>query len=172
MIGVQRRCLVAVLAVVVAWAGACSGSTDVEGVQGSAIEPIAPEALPGQIESLTVRVEDMSKQLSLAEDTYVQSAGVFSLRQGDLVQATLQISRFTEDFDYRDPVARSSLANRLGGSRAEVLRLGEDTVYLTQGQRQQLALWFRGAYLYVLSTRRDYTTPRSLLRSALEVDVA
>lgn len=153
-------------------AGACGGGTDVEGVQGSAIEPIPPEALPAQIQGLTVRVEDLSKQLALAEDTYVQSAGVFSLRKDDLVFATLQVTRFTDDFDYRDPVKRTSLANRLGGSRAEVLRLGDDTVFLTQGQRQRLALWFRGAYLYVLSTRRDYGTPRSLLRSALEVDVA
>ena len=164
--------LVALLVAIAAVAGACGGGTDVEGVQGSAIEPIPPEAVPSRIQDLTVRVEDMSKQLALAEDTYVRSAGVFSLRAGELVQATLQVTRFTEDFDYQDSEARTSLANRLGGSRAQVLRLGEDTVYLTQGQRQRLALWFRGAYLYILSTRRDYAKPRSLLRSTLEVEVA
>jgi hypothetical protein len=161
-----------VLVAVAALAGACGGGTEVSGVQGSAIEPIPPEALPDHVQELTVRVEDMGKQLALAEDTYVQSAGVFSLRAGELVQATLQVTRLTDDFDYHDAVKRTSLANRLGGSRAEILRLGDDVVYLTQGQRQQVALWFRGAYLYLLSTRRDYSKPRSLLRSALEIDVA
>lgn len=168
----MRRRLVGVLVVVAAVAGACGNGSEVRGVQGSAIEAIPPDALPGQIADLTVRVEDMSKQLALAKDTYVESAGVFSLRKGELVQATLQVTRFTEDFDYRDEVARTSLANRMGGSRADVLRLSGDTVYLTEGQRQRLALWFRGAYLYILSTRRDYATPRTLLRSALEVEVA
>ena len=167
----RARRLVAVVLVVAGVAAGC-GSSDVKGVAGDAIEPIPPDAVPTKIQDLSVRVEDMSKQLALAEDTYVRSAGVFSLRAGELVQATLQITRFTDDFDYQSATARTSLANRLGGSRAEVLRLGEDTVYLTQGQRQQLALWYRGPYLYVLSTRRDYTTPRALLRSALEVDVA
>jgi hypothetical protein len=165
------RRLVAVVLVVAGLAAGC-GSSDVKGVPGDAIESIPPEAVPTRIQDLTVRVEDMTKQLALAKETYVRSAGVFSLRAGELVQATLQITRFTEDFDYKSLTARTSLANRLGGSRAEVLRLGDDTVYLTQGQRQQLALWYRGPYLYVLSTRRDYTTPRALLRSALEVDVA
>jgi hypothetical protein len=171
MIAPARKLLV-VLLVVAGIASACGQGSDVVGVQGDAIEPIPPDALPAKIQDLTVRVEDMKKQLSLAKDTYVRSAGVFSLRAGELVQATLQITRFTDDFDFRSGEARTSLANRMGGSRAELLRLGDDTVYLTQGQRQQLALWYRGSYLYVLSTRRDYTTPRALLRDALKVDVA
>jgi hypothetical protein len=161
----------ALVLVAVAAAPAC-GTAEAKGVPGEAIEAIPPEALPPTIHGLTLRVEDMSKQLKLAKDTYVQSAGVFSLRQGELVEATLQVTRFTSDFDYRSATARSTLASRLGGSRAETIRLGDDTVYLTQGQRQRLALWYRGAYLYVLSTRGDYTEPRALLRSALEVDVA
>lgn len=163
---------IAVVVAVAALAGACGEGTEARGVQGSAIEKIPPDALPAQIQGLNVRVEDLSKQLALAKDTYVESAGVFSLRSGELVQATLQVTSLTDDFEYEDVEARTALANRLGGARAEVLRLGDDTVYLTQGQRQQIALWYRGRYLYVLSTRRDYPTPRALLRDALEVEVA
>ena len=170
---VPRSLGVVALLVATSVVGACGdGGTEARGVQGSAIEKIPPEALPAQIQGLNVRVEDLSKQLALAKDTYVQSAGVFSLRAGELVQATLQVTRFTDDFDYKSAEARAALANRLGGARAEELRLGDDTVYLTQGARQQIALWYRGSYLYVLSTRRDYPTPRALLRDALEVEVA
>jgi hypothetical protein len=33
-------------------------------------------------------------------------------------------------------------------------------------------VWFRGAFMFVLSTRDDYVQPRTLLRTALGIDPA
>ena len=40
---------------------------------------------------------------------------------------------------------------------------------ITTGTKQSIAMWFKGRYLFVLSTRADYDEPRTLLRKALEI---
>ena len=40
---------------------------------------------------------------------------------------------------------------------------------LTTGTKQQISIWFRDRYMFVLSVRDDYLQPRALLRAALEI---
>ena len=60
-----------------------------------------------------------------------------------------------------------ALHRRSSAPRTE--RLGTDTVYLTTGTKQSIAVWFKDRYLFVLATRADYDEPRTLLRKALEI---
>jgi hypothetical protein len=61
------------------------------------------------------------------------------------------------------------VVNQIGATAPRPVRLGHDTVYLTTGTRQSVAVWFKGRYLFVLATRADYEQPRTLLRRALEI---
>jgi hypothetical protein len=99
----------------------------------------------------------------------VDSVGLYSFREGDLLQATLQVSRFNSKADVRSAKFRQTLLSQIGGSLPKRVTMGEDTVYLTSGTKQIIAVWFRGRNLLVLAVREDYAQPRALLRAALEL---
>jgi hypothetical protein len=157
------------LLVVAALSAAC-GSNSPTGVSGNAIKPIAADKVPDHILGLEVHEENVKNTLAQAKDTFVQAASIYSLRRASLVQATLQVSVLTDKFNYKSGRQKASLADKIGGARAEPFRLGSETVYLTNGIRQRIAVWFRGRNLFVLSSREDFDKPRGLLRAALEID--
>jgi hypothetical protein len=129
------------------------------------IEPAVPKSLRG----LTVQTEDISTSLEGVKRPYFDGISFASLREGEKLQATLQIGRFAEGTRYRSGAFRSSLLATIGGGSAKQLRMGDDRVYLTSGDRQSIAVWFRDRYVFILSSREDYEFPRSLLREALAV---
>jgi hypothetical protein len=138
-------------------------------VSGGDIKPIAASSLPGEILGLKVHQEDVKNTIARADDTYVTAVSLFSLRSGNVVNATLQVSRLSKQFRIESRAERESLADKIGGSRSASYRLGADTVYITQGLRQRIAVWFRGSSLYVLSVRDDFDRPRGLLRAVMEL---
>jgi hypothetical protein len=168
----RAHALLALLLVVVGLLSAACGddaSADV-GASGKDIEQLAPDLVPSELLGLKASQEDMTPSLEGSTGSYVDGVGLWAYRTpDDLLQATLQISRFTEDSRYREASFRLAVVDRIGGSRPRSIRLGDDTVYLTTGSKQQLAVWFRGPYLLVLSTRDDFDHPRTLLREALEI---
>lgn len=158
------------LGVTVVLASGC-GTPDIsgKGTSGSDITPLAADLLPSELLGLTVQAEDISGTIASEQQTYVDATTLYSLRSDDLLQATLQVSRFNADADVESSKFRNSLLNQIGGSRPRPVRLGKETVYLTSGTKQQLSIWFRGEHLLILATREDYPMPKSLLRRALEV---
>jgi len=162
--------IVVVTALVVSVLGAC-GEPEVsaQGTDGKNIETLGTDLLPADLLGLKVQAEDISGTIASEQRTYVEATSLYSLRSDDLLQATLQVSRFNSDADADSPGFRRSLLNQIGGSRPRAVRLGDETIYLTSGTKQQLAVWFRGRHLLVLATREDYPRPKSLLRRALEV---
>ncbi len=149
--------------------GAC-GDSDVssEATRAKDIRVIDKELLPSEVLGLQVKREDVSETTSQARNSYVDRVAMYSLRAGDLLQATLQGTRFNDEADWDNARFRRSVVATIGGSSPQAVRLGRDTVWLTTGTRQQLAVWFRGRHLMVLSTREEYPTPRTLLREALK----
>lgn len=133
------------------------------------IKQLPPDLVPTEILGLPVTQEDQAETLANAERSYVDAVGLYSLRSEELLQATLQVSRFNENADHRSSGFRSSLLAQIGGSRPKAVRMGKDTVYLTTGTRQRIAVWFRDEYLFILSTRDEFTQPRTLLREALGI---
>lgn len=158
-----------VLALVIGALGACGESAAVEQADARAIAAIDADRLPSELLGLQVKREDISEVLDKAKRPYLDEAGLYSLRAGETLQATLQVGRFADGVDHTRPEFRDKLLNTVGGGSIRELRLRERQVYLTTGDRQQVALWFQGSYLMVLSTREEYETPRALLRAALEL---
>ena len=101
--------------------------------------------------------------------SHVEAVRLFSLRDGDQLVATLQVGRFVAGVEWNTRSFQRGVLNQIGASAPNPIRLGEDTVFVTAGVKQRLAVWFRDGYLFVLGTRDEFTRPRSLLREALEV---
>lgn len=160
----------AAVLLIAALLGAC-GAPDVsdQSTAGKDITSVADDLLPGELLGLSVTAEDISGTVASEQRSYVEATSLYSLRSDDLLQATLQVSRFNEHADATSTGFRRSLLTQIGGSRPRQVRVGEDDVYLTSGTKQQLAIWFRGEHLLILATREDYPMPKTLLRRTLEV---
>lgn len=128
--------------------------------------------LPSQVLGLTVGTEDISASLEQqADQPFIDSVGLFAFRRGeDLLEATLQVSRFSSSARPEDSEFRGSIISRIGGTNPRLVRAGNQPVYLTSGRNQVVFIWFRDRGLFVLTTRRDYAFSRTLLRKLIELD--
>ena len=165
-----RLTTVAVLALaVIAVSGAC-GSGGTPDAQATEVKALQGVTVPSPLLDLAAQPEDVS----VVEGTkrpFVEAVGLYSLRRDELLQATLQISRFTKESKATTAKFRNSVVTQIGSTTPRQFRMGSERVYLTTGRRQSVAVWWKGHYLFILSTRDDYETPRALLRSALEIKV-
>jgi hypothetical protein len=161
------------LAFTFAASAACGGApeADLSGVAGAKAGVLILPSVPPTVLGLNVKTENVSESVKQIDRLYVDEVGVYSLRKGKLLQATWQVSRFLDSAAYQKPSFRTTLVQGVGLTAPRTVRLGDQTVYLTNGASQQLAVWFTGRYFCVLAIRQDYPTPKALLRNVLEVPV-
>lgn len=134
----------------------------------SSVERFDDSIVPDELLGLRVASEEVGGAQDI-KDPYVEGVGLYSLRDGELLQGTLQVSRFSEDADAEKARFRQSVVQQIGSSVPRRYRMSDRTVYLTSGKRQTIAVWFNGRYFFVLSTRDEFDRPRALLREAVEV---
>lgn len=160
--------LVAVLAVLTA---GCGG--DDAPAAATKIELLPKDLLPAQMAGLRVASEDIEGTVKGAKRrSYLESAGLYSFRtEDDLLQATLQVSRFSDEARFKDRDFRQSVLLQIGSTVPRSFRMGDQTVYLSTGKRQNVVIWFKDEYLFVLSTREEFGRPRTLLREAIDLDL-
>lgn len=127
--------------------------------------------IPSQIIGLTVAPEDVAQKLEGIERSYIDSLGMFSMRDGELLRATLQVSRLSRIARPNSPGFRRSIIELLGGSTPVLLEIGNVTVFSTSGNKQNVFSWFRGRGMFVLSIHQDYEFPRTLLRKVVSLEV-
>ena len=150
--------------------GACGSDDGLDQGTGK-VELIKSDRIPGEVMGLQVQSEDISKTLSELKRSWAEAVGLYSFRREELVQATLQINRFNDDADYDDSGFRRQILQQIGGTQPREIQVGEEDVFVTQSTKQVLAIWFEEEHLFVLSIRQDFEKPRTLLRSALELEV-
>jgi hypothetical protein len=165
----RLRLLGAVVAATVALAGCARSDASVTPTPGKAVKALEIPNLPSDLLGLAIAKEDVSKDLAKVPSAFIDSLSLYSLRHNDLVQATLQVSRFNDGADVAADKFRQTVVNQIGSSAPRTVRLGGSTVYLTTGTKQSIGVWFKDRYLFVLATRADYDEPRTLLRKALEI---
>ncbi|HUF33186.1 MAG TPA: hypothetical protein VMN58_08280 [Acidimicrobiales bacterium] len=124
--------------------------------------------VPASILGLEVEEEDVEESLDRRTRTYLDAVGMYSVRDDELLQATLQISRFRDDVDHDRSAFQHSIITQIGSSAPRAYRIGDRTVWLTTGKSQQVTIWFSEGYLYVLGVRDDFRQGRTLLRGLLE----
>jgi hypothetical protein len=152
-----------------ALAGCTRSDASVAPTPGKAVKTLDLPNLPPDLLGLKLAREDVSDDLAKVPKAFIDSLSLFSLRHNDLVMATLQVSRFNDGADVNAQKFRQTVVNQIGSSAPRTERLGAETVYLTTGTKQSIAVWFKDRYLFVLATRADYDEPRTLLRQALEI---
>jgi hypothetical protein len=142
------------------------------GPPGARVKPmrqLETAAVPAELLGLEVQREDMASSLRRARPSYADSTSLYSLRNGDLLVATLQLSRMADAADAASPAFRRAVVNQIGSTAPKAMRMGDTTVWLTAGTRQRIAVWFNGRYMFVLASRDDFDQPRVLLRTALQI---
>ena len=146
-----------------------SGASEVAGTAGKDVEVLEVASMPAEILGLAVQREEVSETVARVESTFIDGLALYSLRADELVQATLQVSRFNDAADADSAEFRQTVVNQIGSSTPRAFRLGSRTVYLTTGTKQSIGVWFSGRHMFVLASRSDYDRPRTLLRQALEL---
>lgn len=137
------------------------------------IELLPDDLLPASMAGLRVASEDIEGTVKGGKrQSYLESAGLYSFRtDDDLLQATMQVSRFAENARVGDNDFRQSVLLQIGSTVPRSFRMGDQTVYLSTGRRQNVVIWFKGDYLFVLSTREEFGQPRALLREAIALNL-
>ncbi|MGQ0434042.1 MAG: hypothetical protein ACT452_16750 [Microthrixaceae bacterium] len=168
MPSVARRRLATPLIALALVLAAC-GDGGGESVTVADFDKIPPDRLPATVLDLGIGAEEFSATLLAGQEPYIEALGMFGLRKGDLLQATMQVSRFDSPSTIRNPVFRRSLAGQIGGTgQPSVSRVGDETVFIMPSGRQTLAVWYGSEEMYVLTVRPEYSQPRRLLRAMVE----
>lgn len=139
-----------------------------EKVGATKVERFGQEIVPAELQGLRVTAEEIGGATEV-KNPFVEAVGLYSLREGELLQGTLQISRFTKDAGSEESRFRQSVVQQIGSTVPKEYRMSGKPVFLTAGKRQSIAVWFEGRHFFVLSTRDDFGQPRALLRAALEI---
>jgi hypothetical protein len=124
----------------------------------------AQASLPSQVLGLRVQPEDIASKLNAVKRPYVDAVAVYSLRDGDLLKASLQINRFNGAARPKDPNFIGSIVATIGGSASQPYRMSSQTVYATSTSDQVIFTWFQGRGMFVLAIQKSFPFPRTLLR--------
>jgi hypothetical protein len=160
--------LVALAALTVVSAACSGGSAEADAAKAKKVEAIGADKLPATLLGLKLAPESIIDTVKANKGSYVEAIGMFSMRKGDLLQATLQVSRFTENAHAERGSFRRSIIQQIGSTEPQEYRMGSQSIFLTTGKQQRISVWFKGRSMYILTTSVNYMTPRSLLREAIK----
>ena len=169
----HRRSLLHLPAVVLAVAltatlAACGG-TNAHGTAAKNIQQLPKDFITGNYLGLTPVRENIKSSLSNQDaNAYITSVGLFSLRKGDQLEATLQVAKLAKDARPQDLKFQEQVANQIGGTKVQAFVMGGHAVYRSSQRKQSLTSWFDGHFFLILAVRDTYQTPRELLRTLLD----
>jgi hypothetical protein len=152
--------------------GACGNGAGT-GTAGDKIGALPKDLIPAKVLGLRVSSEKPGDVINGVKRSYVKRLGLYAFREGDLLQATLQVAELDSDqVNVKSTSFREAVAQQVGGSAAQPFRMGESTVFLTSGRKQSITVWFDGNRLNVLSARDTFGQGRTLTRALLEYEAA
>ena len=156
-------------ALVVATVGGACGSGAPKGVDAKNIKQLPASTISGTYLGLTPEREDVAGALGDQEgNSYIAGVGLYSLRKGEQLEATLQVSKLTSNARPKDEKFQEEVASQIGGTKVQPFVMGGRTVFRSSLRKQSLTSWFNDKYFMILSVRETYKTPRALLRVLLE----
>lgn len=149
--------------------GVACGTPSPTGTSAKNIKQLPSDLLSGTYLGLEPRREDITSSLGSQDaNAYVNAVGLYSLRRNDRLEATLQISRLSDNARPSDPQFQKLVADQIGGTKVQAYVMSGNNVYRSSQRKQSLSSWFRGDYFLILSVRDTYKEPRALLRLLLE----
>ena len=131
----------------------------------TSVKELPKDTLTGTYLGLTIHREDVRDKLKEQQaNAYIAGVGLYSLRDGDRLEATLQVSQLSSAARPKDKKFQEQVANQIGGTKVQAFVMGDHAVYRSSQRKQSLTSWFDGRYFMILAVRDSYPTPRSLLR--------
>ena len=127
--------------------------------------------IPSELVGLRVGTEDISRQTAKVKNSYADNIGMFSLREGDLLRATLEVAHLNALARPNNKGFQQSIVQLLGGSTPIPIRIGQITIYSTSGNKQNIFAWFNGRAMFVLTIHQDFEFPRTLLRKVVVLEL-
>lgn len=162
------RHLVGVAAATLLFGAAC-GTGEPEGTAAKDIRQLPQDLVGGTYLGLIPQREDIKGPLSSQEaNAYVEAVGLYSLRNNERLEATLQISKLSSQARPDEVEFQQQVAAQIGGTKVQAFVMGGHNVYRSSQRKQSLSSWFRDDYFMILSVRDTYEKPRGLLRVLLE----
>jgi len=159
--------LLAAVSVAAVFSAACSTESPV-GTSAKQIKQLPTTQLTGPFLGLVPTREDVKTRLSEQDaNAYIDEVGLYALRDGERLEATLQVSKLSDKARPEDTAFQQQVANQIGGTKVQSFVMGGRTVYRSSLRKQSLTSWFRGDYFMILAVRDTYDTPRALLRVLL-----
>lgn len=128
-------------------------------------------SLPSQILGLRVQQEQLAKGLEDVDRPYFDALALFSLRENDLLRASLEIGRFNSFARPKSEGFRNQILGKIGSREPRSMRVGRQTIYVTAGNQQAIFVWFDGDGVFVMITHQDFAFPRTLLRRILDLNL-
>ena len=161
------RAVAVVAAATVLFGAACT--SEPKGTAASDIKQLPADLLTDTYLGLRPQREDVGGSLANQEaNAYIDAVGLYSLRNDQRLEATLQISKLSSKARPKDSDFQLEVANQIGGTKAQGFVMGGHAVYRSSQRKQSLSSWFRGDYFMILSVRDTYKEPRALLRLLIE----
>ena len=149
--------------------GAACGNSAPKGTSAKDIDQLPEDVLSGTYLGLQPQREDLKGNLASQQaNAYIDAVGLYSLRAGERLEATLQISKLSDKARPDDVDFQQQVASQIGGTKVQAFVMGGRNVYRSSQRKQSLSSWFRGDYFMILSVRETYDEPRALLRLLLE----
>ena len=149
--------------------GAACGGSNPKGTAAKDIKQLPEDELTGTYLGLEPRREDIGGSLANQNaNAYIDAVGLYSLRNKQRLEATLQISKLSDKARPEDPKFRELVANQIGGTKVQAFVMDGRDVFRSSQRKQSLTSWFRGDYFMILSVRDTYKEPRALLRTLLD----
>jgi hypothetical protein len=129
------------------------------------------DSVPASLLGLRVAREDIAASLAKVHGPqYLHDIRLYSLRDGDLLQATLEIGPFNSGWPVDSPQFQAQIVGQIGGTvQARRVRFGATPVYVTTARGLVMGIWFRGGSMFVLAIRDTYDKPKTLIDAALGV---
>ena len=147
------------------------GRSDSQALPPTKVESMDIE-LPPMIAGLTVTKEDVSEKVQQKKGAFfVEELALFTLREGELLRGSLQVSRLRETAPYQTERFKLSVVGLMGGGAPRKIKMGKEQLFLSSGNQRHIFTLFRGRGYVVLTVRRDYPTPRTLARSVLDLEL-
>ena len=148
--------------------GAACGTPDPKGTDASKVKQLPKDLLPDSYLGLIPTRESVSESLAgQSGNSYVTAVGLYALRKGELLEATLQVSKLSNEARVNDVAFQEQVANQIGGTKVQAFDMGGKRVFRTSQRKQSITSWFSGNYFMILAVRDTYETPRALLRELL-----
>lgn len=137
----------------------------------SASRPLADDAAPATVGDIRFeREEEAEGQFRSGTDRPLSAeARVYSLRQGDVVQGSLQIVRLEPRFDTRSRRVRDQILSGLGDGRLAPARIGDERIFRLDQAEQTFMLSFDpgGQVYYLMAVRPQFDQAEQLFGAVL-----